>query len=507
MRELIELRENKRFFDNETGPLLRSFFPKSRLLVYCDGALLGRESTDEKAEREAVKPSAVLSINYSDDVASMHFFYDGKSDEISCPAEKNAVKRSLYSVVSNLTGRSLPWGSTTGIRPTKEALVMRQQGKNADEIRKFYSEKYYTSPAKINESIEIAEAEKQILSHFPNTESFEGHSDYNLQTNGYSLYLGVLFCPSICLYCSFSSHQIDAYSSLVPGYIAALKKEIDFVAERFNNRRLDCIYFGGGTPTTLSAAELDDIFSYIERKLDLSHLAEYTVEAGRPDSITADKLKVMKEHGITRISVNPQTMNQKTLDLIGRRHTVQDILSAYELARSFDFSCINMDMILGLPGESIEDIRHTLSELKRLSPDNLTVHSLAIKTAARLRLEWDKYEDLDFTNSVAVMDEALSTGREMGMHPYYLYRQKNMAGALENVGMAKPGKDGIYNVMIMEEREDIVALGAGAASKKVRPDGAGGIQITRCENVKDIRNYIDRVDEMIERKNLLFSDL
>ena len=211
--------------------------------------------------------------------------------------------------------------------------------------------------------------------------------------------------------------------------------------------------------------------------------------------------------GITRISVNPQTMNQKTLDLIGRRHTVQDILSAYELARSFDFSCINMDMILGLPGESIEDIRHTLSELKRLSPDNLTVHSLAIKTAARLRLEWDKYEDLDFTNSVAVMDEALSTGREMGMHPYYLYRQKNMAGALENVGMAKPGKDGIYNVMIMEEREDIVALGAGAASKKVRPDGAGGIQITRCENVKDIRNYIDRVDEMIERKNLLFSDL
>ena len=384
---------------------------------------------------------------------------------------------------------------------------MRQQGKSADEIRKFYSQKSFTSPAKITESIEIAEAEKQILSHFPNTESFEGHSDYNLQTNGYSLYLGVLFCPSICLYCSFSSHQIDAYSSLVPGYIVALKKEIDFVAERFKNRRLDCIYFGGGTPTTLSAAELDDIFSYIERKLDLSHLAEYTVEAGRPDSITADKLKVMKEHGITRISVNPQTMNQKTLDLIGRRHTVQDILSAYELARSFDFSCINMDMILGLPGESIEDIRHTLSELKRLSPDNLTVHSLAIKTAARLRLEWDKYEDLDFTNSVAVMDEALSTGREMGMHPYYLYRQKNMAGALENVGMAKPGKDGIYNVMIMEEREDIVALGAGAASKKVRPDGAGGIQITRCENVKDIRNYIDRVDEMIERKNLLFSDL
>ncbi|MGN0241288.1 MAG: coproporphyrinogen dehydrogenase HemZ [Candidatus Weimeria sp.] len=507
MRELIELRENKRFFDNETGPLLRSFFPKSRLLIYCDGTLLGRESTDEKAEREAVKPSAVLSVNYSDDLASIHFFYNGKSTGISCPPEKNAVKRSLYSVVSDLTGRSLPWGSTTGIRPTKEALVMTEQGKSDEEIRDFYREKYFASEEKINESIEIARAEKQILSHFPNTVSFEGHSDYNLQTNGYSLYLGVLFCPSICLYCSFSSHQIDAYSSLVPGYIAALKREIDFVSERFKNRRLDCIYFGGGTPTTLSAAELDDIFSYIEKKLDLTHLAEYTVEAGRPDSITAEKLRVMKAHGITRISVNPQTMNQKTLDLIGRRHTVSDILTAYELARSFDFSCINMDMILGLPGENVGDIRHTLSELKRLSPDNLTVHSLAIKTAARLRLEWDKYEDLDFTNSVAIMNEALMTGREMGMHPYYLYRQKNMAGALENVGMAKTGYDGIYNVMIMEERENIVALGAGAASKKVRSDGAGGIRISRCENVKDIKNYIDRVDEMIERKNLLFSDL
>lgn len=503
MRELIELRENKRFFDNETGPLFRSFFPKSRLLVYCDGELLGRESTEEKEERLSVKPSYVLSLDFGAEKTRLEF--NGNTAE--CLTEKNDVKRAIYQLVSEGTGRSLPWGSTTGIRPTKEALVMTEEGKSEDEIRDFYREKYFTSDEKITESIRIAQAEKQILSHFPRTESFVGHDDHNLQTDGYSLYIGVLFCPSICLYCSFSSHQIDAYSSLVPGYIDALKKEIDFVSERFKNRRLDCIYFGGGTPTTLTAEELDDIFTYIEKKLDLSHLAEYTVEAGRPDSITAEKLRVMKAHGVTRISVNPQTMNQKTLDLIGRKHTVEDIITAYELARHEDFSCINMDMILGLPGEGAEDIRHTLSELKRLDPDNLTVHSLAIKTAARLRLEWDKYEDLDFTNSVAIMDEALQTGQELGMHPYYLYRQKNMAGALENVGMAKPGKDGIYNVMIMEEREDIVALGAGAASKKVRPDGAGGIRITRCENVKDIRNYIERVDEMIERKNQLFSDV
>ncbi|MQN01211.1 MAG: coproporphyrinogen dehydrogenase HemZ [Lachnospiraceae bacterium] len=504
---MIELRENKRFFDNETGPLYRSFFPKSRLLVFCEGKLLGRESTEEKQERASVKPSAVLTLDFSDETASMEIEISGERQQASCPAEKNAVKRTLYSIVSSATGRALPWGSTTGIRPTKEALVMTLEGKDPDEIRGFYRKKYFTSEEKISESIEIAQAEKQILSRFPKTDSFEGHQDYNLETNGYSIYIGILFCPSICLYCSFSSHQIDAYHSLVPGYIASLKKEIDFVSECFKNRRLDCIYFGGGTPTTLTESELDDLFSYIEKKLDLSHLAEYTVEAGRPDSITPEKLRVMKAHGVTRISVNPQTMNQKTLDLIGRKHTVEDIIKAYELAREADFSCVNMDMILGLPGENAEDIRHTLTELSKLSPDNLTVHSLAVKTAARLRLEWDKYEDLDFTNSVGIMDEALETGRSMGMHPYYLYRQKNMAGSLENVGMAKPGKDGIYNVMIMEEREDIVALGAGASSKKVRSDGAGGVIISRCENVKDIKNYIERIDEMIDRKKQLFSDI
>lgn len=501
MRDLIELRENKRFFDNETGPLFRSFFPKSRLLVYCGGELLGRESTEEKEERLEGKTAATLTLEFYDEETEVSFAGETKK----CATEKNALKRTIYELVSKVTGRTLPWGATTGIRPTKEALVMTEQGRTDEEIRDFYRDKYFTSEEKITESIQIAHAENQILKSFQKT--VEPEANYNLQTNGYSIYIGVLFCPSICLYCSFSSHEIRTFSDMVPAYVASIKREIDFVAERFKDRRLDCIYFGGGTPTTLEAGQLDDIFSYIEKKLDLSHLAEYTVEAGRPDSITEEKLRVMKAHGVTRISVNPQTMNQKTLDLIGRRHTVDDFLKAYELTRHFGFSCVNCDIILGLPGENVADIRHTLSEMKHLSPDDLTVHSLAIKTAARLRIEWEKYEALDFTNSVQIMDEALACGRSMGMHPYYLYRQKNMAAALDNVGMAKNEKDGIYNVMIMEEREDIVALGAGAASKKVRYDGNGGIQITRCENVKDIRNYIDRTDEMIERKEKLFSDI
>lgn len=500
MRDIIRLDENSRFADSETGPLFRSFFPKSRLLVYLNGELLGRESTEEKQERESRKPVAELSLDFGEEKTTVVF----GGLEYQCNTEKNDLKRTIYRIVSEGTGRSLPWGSTTGIRPTKEALTMVSGGKSDDEIRDFYREKYFTSDEKINESIEIAKAEHAILSQFPQTT--DQNPGYSLQTDGYSLYIGILFCPSICLYCSFSSHRIDSCRDLVEPYIASLKREIDFVAERFRNRRLDCIYFGGGTPTTLEAGQLDDIFSYIERKLDLSHLVEYTVEAGRPDSITAEKLSVMKAHGVTRISVNPQTMNQRTLDLIGRKHTVEDTINAYELARGYDFPCVNMDMILGLPGEGVEDIRHTLSEMKRLAPDNLTVHSLALKTAARLRLEWDKYENLDFVNSTQIMDEALACGCEMGMHPYYLYRQKNMAGNLENVGMSTPGKDGIYNVLIMEEREDIVAIGAGAASKRVRPDGNGGWQISRCENVKDIRTYIDRLDEMISRKDLLFTE-
>lgn len=500
MRDIIRLDENSRFADSETGPLFRSFFPKSRLLVYLNGELLGRESTEEKQERESQKPVAELSLDFGEEKTTVVF----GGLEYQCNTEKNDLKRTIYRIVSEGTGRSLPWGSTTGIRPTKEALTMVSDGKSDDEIRDFYREKYFTSDEKINESIEIAKAEHAILSQFPQTT--DQNPGYSLQTDGYSLYIGILFCPSICLYCSFSSHRIDSCRDLVEPYIASLKREIDFVAERFRNRRLDCIYFGGGTPTTLEAGQLDDIFSYIERKLDLSHLVEYTVEAGRPDSITAEKLSVMKAHGVTRISVNPQTMNQRTLDLIGRKHTVEDTINAYELARGYDFPCVNMDMILGLPGEGVEDIRHTLSEMKRLAPDNLTVHSLALKTAARLRLEWDKYENLDFVNSTQIMDEALACGCEMGMHPYYLYRQKNMAGNLENVGMSTPGKDGIYNVLIMEEREDIVAIGAGAASKRVRPDGNGGWQISRCENVKDIRTYIDRLDEMISRKDLLFTE-
>ena len=285
-------------------------------------------------------------------------------------------------------------------------------------------------------------------------------------------------------------------------YLDALEKEIDFVAERYKDRVLDTIYIGGGTPTTLEAEELTRILNKLRKSFDLSHLKELTVESGRADSITYEKLLAMKEGGVTRISVNPQTMKQETLDLIGRKPTVEQVKEAFALAREAGFSNINMDLILGLPGETAEDVRNTMAEIKKLAPDSLTVHSLAIKRASRLN-QWIEENGISLLNNTEeTMGITMEGAREMGLLPYYLYRQKNMSGNFENVGYAKEGKFGIYNILIMEEKQTIAALGAGSISKIVYTDG----RIERCDNVKDVGLYIEKIDEMIERKRRLFAD-
>ena len=234
-----------------------------------------------------------------------------------------------------------------------------------------------------------------------------------------------------------------------------------------------------------------------------TQLLEFTVEAGRPDSITREKLEVIHRHNISRISINPQTMKEETLRLIGRQHTVQQTIDSFKLAREVGFDNINMDLIVGLPEETIEDVRDTMRQLKELDPDNITVHSLAIKRAARLRMQKEQYENLHIENTAQTIDLTAECCHEMGLEPYYLYRQKNMAGNFENVGYAKPGKAGVYNILIMEEKQTIMALGAGATTKVVFEDGK---RIERVGNVKDITNYLDRVDEMVERKRELLKN-
>lgn len=404
---------------------------------------------------------------------------------------KTAIKRELYGMLSARTDKKLPWGTLTGIRPTKIAMTRLDEGWTEDEIKSFMERTYLTNRDKIDLSVEIAKRERELLSKI----------DYE---NGYSLYVGIPFCPTTCLYCSFTSYPIGAWEGKIHLYLDALFKELEYVAERMKGRTLDTVYFGGGTPTSLKAEELDVLLTKIEQTFDLSAVKEFTVEAGRPDSITEDKLRTLRAHGITRISINPQTMKQATLDLIGRRHTVEMVKEKFLLARKLGFDNINMDLIIGLPEEDISDVRATMEEIKALGPDSITVHSLAIKRAARLNMFKEKYADLKIQNTQEMIDLTASYARSMGLVPYYLYRQKNMAGNFENVGYAAPDKACIYNILIMEEKQTIAACGAGTTTKVVFP---AENRLERAENVKDVGQYIDRIDEMIERKEKILEKL
>ncbi len=410
---------------------------------------------------------------------------DSPDDRI---AVKNRLKQLLYQTLQAFTGRALVWGTLTGIRPVKLAAGFLEDGMDAAKVQAYMEETYYLSRQKSSLCVEIALREREILDGLD-------------CRNGYSLYIGIPFCPSICMYCSFSSYPLEKWKNRVDTYVETLCREIRASAPLMQGKELHTVYIGGGTPTTLEPDQMEKLLDCLEEAFPLENLWEFTVEAGRPDSIRREKLAVLKKHSISRISVNPQTMNQKTLDFIGRRHTVEEIQNAYWLVREMGFDNINMDLIAGLPGEGVQEVEHTLNEIRKLGPDSLTMHSLAVKRAARLRLFSEEHKELTFENSSKIMDMAENYAREMGLLPYYLYRQKNMAGNLENVGYAKPGKASLYNILMMGEKQSIVACGSGSISKHVYPDG----QIERCENVKDVTQYIDRIDEMIERKKQLWN--
>ena len=470
--QVIYIKEDR--FQYDIHSLYKAFYPAEEVRV-----IIGEKGLVPDKERD-ISPSDEISF-------------------IDVDTSKNDLKKQIYLELSERTGKELPWGDLTGIRPTRIAMNLLEEGKTAEEIRSYMKDTYLVSDKKIDVSIDIALREKEILKDI----------DYK---NGYSLYLGIPFCPTTCLYCSFTSYPIGAYSKVVDEYISCLKKEIDFVADSFKGKTLDTVYIGGGTPTTLEAEQMRTLIGYLQEKLDFSKVKEFTVESGRPDSITQDKLRAMKEMGVTRISVNPQSMSDETLRLIGRRHTVAQLIEAFDLARQEGFDNINMDIILGLPGETPEDVSHTIEEIKKLSPDDLTVHCLAIKRGSRLFEAMRKKEmkgelKTSFIKpsvDIARMAEIAEKGAlEMGLKPYYLYRQKNISGNFENTGYASEGKAGIYNILINEEVQSIVALGAGTVTKRVY--GEGG-RIERCDNVKDIALYMEQIDEMIDRKRRLFAD-
>ena len=404
--------------------------------------------------------------------------------------EKREVTRQVYRFLSEECDRELAWGMLTGVRPTKLVMQKLEDGMDQAQIKRFLEEEYCVTKEKAELAYEIACREKEQLGKLDVSE-------------GFSLYVGIPFCPTTCLYCSFTSYSLAAYQSKVQPYLEALLKEMKYVSEAMRGRRLDTVYFGGGTPTTLEAGQLDRLLGTIRNCFDLSELKEFTVEAGRPDSITREKLEVIRRYPVTRISVNPQTMQQKTLDLVGRKHTVEEVERIFCMARKLGFDNINMDLIAGLPGETRVDMQDTLRRIKALAPDSLTVHALAIKRAAKFGQEG---RTMDLHSEISGMvEDAAECAEEMGLKPYYLYRQKNIAGNFENVGYAEVDKAGIYNILIMEEKQTILAAGAGASTKLVLPEKiqtAGGkkTNLIRIENVKNIMEYIHRIDEMIERK-------
>ncbi|MDW2798167.1 coproporphyrinogen dehydrogenase HemZ [Clostridium boliviensis] len=402
---------------------------------------------------------------------------------------KNRIKRMLYGMAGELTKKVLPWGTLTGIRPVKITMTKLLSGSGEAEVSEYMKDTYFTSDQKAELSLEIAKRELELLSSI----------DYE---KGYSLYIGIPFCPTTCLYCSFTSFPISQWEKRMDEYLEALWKEMKFTAGRMSGRILDTVYVGGGTPTSLSAGHLETLMCRLKETFDFTNVKEFTVEAGRPDSITEEKLKVLKKYGVTRISINPQTMKEETLKVIGRRHSVEMVKDRFHLARSLGFDNINMDLIIGLPGEDIEDVRRTMEEIKSLGPDGITVHTLAIKRAARLNMFKEQYGDLKITGTQEMVDLTAACARSMGQEPYYLYRQKNMAGNFENVGYSVPGKACIYNILIMEEKQTIAACGAGTSTKVVFP---AENRLERVENVKDVEQYISRIDEMIERKEKMLA--
>lgn len=481
-------------------PLVMSFFPGNNMEYYIGNTEISpADNNEEKQDSDDIYIQLVLEEqNIMFDSGSVHMEYDF----VTLPDAKHyrdELKRMLYRALSELTGRTGRWGTLTGVRPSKIPMQYLQSGMSENEVIDCMKEKYYCSDDKAALSTSVASNELRILQMI----------EYE---KGYSVYIGIPFCPTVCNYCSFSSislKNIKNGKELMYSYMDALEKECIGAGKLLKDKKLSSIYVGGGTPTALDEECLERLMRIIHDNFDVCNVAEFTVEAGRPDSINREKLLILKEAGVSRISVNPQTMKEETLKLMGRNHSVGQVRESFRLARDVGFDNINMDLIAGLMGENQEDFRHTLSCIKELSPDSFTVHSLVVKRASEYRNQCEEEKDIPKGNSDVVnemLDLAAKFADEEGYIPYYMYRQKNKAGlgnnsVLENVGYARPGKEGIYNVVIMEEKQPILALGAGASSKFLFGD-----RIERVANVKNVKEYISRIDEMVERKTRCLCD-
>lgn len=507
---MIQIFISDDFFQYDAYHITKAFFPNSDIKVDI--------VNDSHKNSLLLQEGEIRKFQIMDDVNTSIAIVD---DPMERKKIKHYMNQQLYLSLCDYTGRKLKWGFMTGIRPTKATMKKWLEYKNIQES---------TSESKIrNLTIEelsdtVDKETKEWLKHYYNVSDEKSelavqivNTEHDLLShadliNGYSLYIGIPFCKTRCTYCSFTAYPLDKWIHRMDEYMESLVKELKFIAKQSVNKKLDTIYIGGGTPTSLNEAQLEQLFIVLREYFSYDQVNEITVEAGRPDTITKDKLMVMKRYGVNRISINPQSMNDKTLQLVGRSHDSGEIKKVYSEARELGFDNINMDIILGLPGEGLEELKTTLDEIIKLAPDSLTVHSLAKKKRSIISQTSDvkkmnsntsiEDKNAELIKEAEMMSEMIELSNncasELGLKPYYLYRQKSIAGNFENIGYAKESKECLYNVLIMEEKQSIVAAGAGSASKILLNKKRNNV--VRIENVKDVNEYISRIDEMIERK-------
>ncbi|PQD95542.1 coproporphyrinogen III oxidase [Pradoshia eiseniae] len=467
------------------------FFEESNLSTENDGKADIVITIKQQRINDEMNITAILEAS-SDDrnhKASYQLEPNGQLDEKAFfKLIKNAYLYVFLKVLEDYTGIVQKWGLLTGVRPTKLWHQYRKQGIEPEQAKRQLKEQYSISEEKLDLLERIVDRQLEAIPDL-----------YDLKRE-ISLYIGIPYCPTKCAYCTFPAYAINGRQGNVESFLGGLHHEMREMGQwlKDKNVKITTIYFGGGTPTSISAQEMDMLYEELYESFpDVENVREITVEAGRPDTITEEKIEVMKKWNIDRISINPQSYTQETLKAIGRHHTVEETIDKYKLAKECGMDNINMDLIIGLPGEGVPEFKHSLDETEKLMPESLTVHTLSFKRASEMTRNRTRYKVAGRDEVEKMMEEAQSWTKAHGYHPYYLYRQKNILGNLENVGYAKEGMDSLYNILIMEEQQTILGLGCGAASKFVHPVTG---KITHFANPKDPKSYNEGYEHYTRKK-------
>lgn len=471
-------------FHYECENLCRVYFPNEKINIVYDGS--GEDTRTVVTRCSPADGGNLISVEAEIDGVSRSAQAEVKAsaDELRDKSELKTAQL-IFALLSEITGYTPPWGVLTGVRPSKLMLRLIDQ-MGAEGARRYFTEDLLVSGEKTELAQTVAAAEEKIIALS--------------KDNSFSLYVAIPFCPTRCSYCSFVSHSIANSNAkkLLPEYLEKLAEEIEITGKIASELglRLESVYFGGGTPGVLEAPQLDRLLGAVENSFDLSTVREYTVEIGRPDTVTPEKLRILRLHNVGRISINPQTFNQKTLDLIGRNHKVEQAVKAYQLAKAYDFESVNMDLIAGLPEETLDDFKASVDTAISLAPENITVHTLALKRSSELNASGTGVAGGNTAKQMLQYASRRLYGSSY--EPYYMYRQSKCVGNLENVGWCKEGKECLYNVFMMEECHTVIAVGAGAVTKLCEP---GTTNVERIFNYKYPYEYISGFDKITERKN------